>query len=560
MTRPATRATKRRHAKGRDLTALAQFLMLSGGPLRLALAFAAGAIAATAMPPLFFFPGLFAGMTALVWLIDGAEKKRSFFGRIFGPAFRIGWMWGAGYALVALHWVGFAFFIEPQATGWIAPFALLALSFGLGLFFAFGVQAAHWFWADGGQRIVMLAVALTVSEWLRGHILSGFPFDLGGYVFSISEATMQGASLIGIYGLTFIALLAAATPALIWPNAGASLTRRLMPLGAALIVIAGMTGFGVWRLASNEVTSLSSVRFRLVQPNIPQTDKWAPEKAEAIFQSLLDLSAQLTGPQDTGLAGVTHLIWPESVFPFVVASHPDALARIARMLPSGTMLIAGAAREDVAATPGEDGALPAFNSILAINDVGEIIASYDKLRLVPFGEYVPFGFLFRALGFSELVGTQSSFVPGAGSERSFAPYATPPVLPLICYEAIFAGDLGPLAGEAAWILNLTNDAWFAGSIGPEQHFQHARMRAVEEGKPLVRVANTGVTAIVDPYGRISGKLPTDIAGVLDGALSAPINATVYSRYRSLPLAVILGVAFAVAVLRNLLERRKGPQV
>jgi apolipoprotein N-acyltransferase len=469
-------------------------------------------------------------------------------------------MWGAGYALVALHWVGFAFFIEPQVTGWIAPFALIALSLGLGLFFAAGVQAAQWGWADGGQRIVMLATALTVTEWLRGHVLSGFPFDLAGYAFSITTETMQAGSLIGIYGLTFIALLVAATPALIWPSAGASPTRRLMPFGAAVLLVAGMTGFGAWRLASNEETSLSSIRFRLVQPNIPQTDKWDPAKAEAIFQSLLDLSAQLTGPQDTGLAGVTHLVWPESVFPFVVASHPDALARIARMLPPGSMLIAGAAREDVAATPDEDGELPVFNSILAINDVGEIIASYDKLRLVPFGEYVPFDFLFRSLGFSELVGTQSSFVPGAGSARSFAPYATPPVLPLICYEAIFAGDLGPLAADAAWILNLTNDAWFAGSIGPEQHFQHARMRAVEEGKPLVRVANTGVTALVDSFGRVTGILRTDIAGVLDGALSAPINGTVFSEYRSLPLAIMLAIAFAVAVLRNRLEGSKGPQV
>ena len=200
------------------MTALAQFLMLSGGPLRLALAFAAGAIAATCMPPLFFFPGLFAGVTALVWLIDGAERKRGILGRLFGPAFRIGWMWGAGYALVALHWVGFAFFIEPQATGWIAPFALIALSLGLGLFFAAGVQAAQWGWADGGQRIVMLAAALTVTEWLRGHVLSGFPFDLAGYAFSISTETMQAGSLIGIYGLTFIALLVAATPALIVLN------------------------------------------------------------------------------------------------------------------------------------------------------------------------------------------------------------------------------------------------------------------------------------------------------------------------------------------------------
>ncbi|MEX0860374.1 MAG: apolipoprotein N-acyltransferase [Cucumibacter sp.] len=542
------------------MTALAQSLMLSSGLARLGIAFAAGAIAALSLPPLFFLPALFVGVTALVWLLDGAERIRTIGGRLFGPAFRIGWMFGSGYLLVGLHWVGFAFLIEPELTGWVMPLALLALAFGLGLFFAFGTALAHWLWADGGQRIVALAVGLTLTEWLRGHILTGFPFDLPGYALGLSDELLQSASLAGAYGLTFVALLVAATLALIWPAEGEPLARRLVPLSAGLALLAVMLGFGLWRLASTEVTEIAGVKLRLVQPAIAQTDKWRPELADAIFQSLLDLSTAPASPGDPGLVAVTHLIWPESVFPFVVADHPDALARIARLLPPNTLLIAGAAREDHSSNPAPDGSLPVFNSILAINDVGEIVASYDKLRLVPFGEFVPFDFLFRSFGFSELVGAQSSFIPGAGTPRPFEPYATPPVLPLICYEAIFAGDLGPAAKDAQWMLNLTNDAWFADSIGPAQHFHHARMRAVEEGLSMVRLANTGVSALIDPLGRIVAKLPTDAPGVLDGTLSAPVNRTFFARYRSLPLAISLAVAFALVLLRNFAERRERPTV
>ncbi|HUV32452.1 MAG TPA: apolipoprotein N-acyltransferase, partial [Devosiaceae bacterium] len=518
------------------MTALAQFLMLSGGMTRLGIAFAAGAVSALSMPPLFVLPALFVGMSLLVWLLDGAEHKPGLRGRIFGPAFRIGWMYGAGYFLVSMHWIGFAFFIEPEVTAAYMVPAMLAGTLVLGLFYGFGAALAHSMWADGGHRIVALAAALTVTEWLRGHVLTGFPWNLPGYALTAADPMLQPASVIGVYGLTFIALLVAAAPALIWPADAEPAGRRLAPLVAGVGVLAGLFGFGVWRLAATEPAPVEGVRLRMVQPNIAQRDKWQPGRAEQIFQSLLDLSAGRTGPGDPGLEAVTHLVWPESVFPFIVADHPDALARIGRLLPPGTLLIAGAAREDRSAIPAADGTLPVFNSIVAINDVGEIVASYDKLRLVPFGEFVPFAAVFGALGLSELVGAQSNFAPRVGVSRPFALYGTPPVLPLICYEAIFSGDLGPGVEDAQWILNLTNDAWFAGSIGPAQHFHHARLRAVEEGLSLVRVANTGVTAMIDPLGRVLGRLPANQAGVLDAALSAPVNRTIFARYRSWVLA------------------------
>lgn len=542
------------------MTALAQFVMLSSGFVRYGLAFLAGAISALAMPPLFIVPALFVGLPVVVWLLDGAEAKRSITGRLFGPAFRIGWLYGTGYFLVSMHWVGVAFFVEPEITAWVMPFALLAGALALGVSFGLGAALAHLMWGDGGQRILVLAASLSVTEYLRGHLLSGFPWNLPGYALAGTDPMLQSASLVGVYGLSFVALLVAATPALIWPADTTPVGRRLTPLVAGVVVLAAMFAWGQWRLATTEVKEAAGIRLRLVQPNIPQAEKWRPGNEEAIFQSLLDLSAGRTGPDDPGLVGVSHLVWPESVFPFLVAEHPDALARISRLLPPGVVLITGAAREDLTAPPDAQGDRPVFNSILAIDHTGEIIASYDKLRLVPFGEFVPFAGLFGSLGLSELVANQSSFVPGAGTPRPFAPRATPPLVPLICYEAIFAGDLGPHLPGAKWLLNLTNDAWFAGSIGVAQHFHHARMRAVEEGLPMVRLANTGVTAFIDPLGRIEAQLPTDEPGILDGALSEPINPTLFARYRNGPLAIILLVAFAVTLVRNYAERRQRAQV
>jgi apolipoprotein N-acyltransferase len=542
------------------VTALAQFVMLSSGFVRYGLAFLAGAVSALALPPLFILPALFVGLPVVVWLLDGAEAKRSFTGRLFGPAFRIGWLYGTGYFLVSMHWVGVAFFVEPEITAWVMPFALLAGALALGLSFGFGAALAHLMWGDGGQRILVLAASLTVTEYLRGHLLTGFPWNLPGYALGLADPMLQSASLVGIYGLTFVILLVAATPALIWPADSAPIGRRLAPLVAGVAVLVAMFAWGQWRIATTEIRQVAGIRLRLVQPDIPQAEKWRPGNEEAIFQSLLDLSAGRTGPDDAGLVSVTHLIWPESVFPFLVAEHPDALARISRLLPPGVLLITGAAREDLTAPPDAEGDRPVFNSILAIDHTGEIIASYDKLRLVPFGEFVPFAGLLRSLGLTELVANQSSFVPGAGVPRTFAPRATPPLVPLICYEAIFAGDLGPHRPGAKWLLNLTNDAWFAGSIGVAQHFHHARMRAVEEGLPMVRLANTGVTAFIDPLGRIVARLPPDEPGVLDGALSQPVNPTLFARYRNRPLAIILVVAFAVSLIRNYAERRQRAQV
>lgn len=534
------------------MTAIAHSIMLTDGWRRLLIALLAGLVSAAAMPPFFILPGLFLGMTLLVWLIDGMPRPSR--RRLPFAAFGAGWAFGFGYFVASLHWIGTAFFVDPALTGWLAPAAIIALPAILALFFGAGTALAHLFWSDGGHRVLALAGALSLTEYLRGHILTGFPWNLPGYALTGAPQLMQGAAFIGVYGLTFLALAIAATPALLWPASGQPVWRRATPLVTGLLVLVLGVGGGQLRLDMTTLEIRPDMRLRLVQPDIAQEDKWRPGNEEFILARFLDLSAMRTTPDNPGLIAATHLIWPESAFPFLVAEHPNALARIARLLPPGTTLITGAAREEVAASFTGEEETGVLNSILAISDEGEITATYDKLRLVPFGEFLPFRPLFAALGFSELVASQSSFAPGAGTERAFAPAGTPPVLPLICYEAIFSGDLGAKADNAEWILNLTNDAWFAGSIGPDQHFHHARLRAVEEGLPLVRVANTGVTALVDPLGRITAKLSPDESGVLDGQINKPVNKTAFSRYRDAPLLLMLLVSAAIVYLRNRAER------
>lgn len=527
-----------------------QWCLLVHGWRRVVIAFVAGALAALSMPPLFAFPVLFVAFPILVWLLDGVETQQSWHLRIFGPAFRIGWSFGFGYFTISLHWMSGAFFVEPDLFLWALPLGLLGLPAVLALFWGVGAALAHLMWSDYGQRIFALAATLSLTEFLRGQLFTGFPWNLPGYALNITDQTMQLGAVVGIYGLSFLVLIIAMAPATIWPNLGQTKTARFAPLAGSVALLVVLFGFGQFRLNANPTQYRDDVRLRLVQPNIPQAEKWKPENEIPIFEKLLTLSTERSSPQDPGLIAATHLIWPESVFPFLVAERPEALARIARLLPNGTSLIAGAARNNTDRTGLGQTETGLLNSILSFNDQGEINATYDKYRLVPFGEFVPFKPLLSLLGIREMVSASDSFVHGARLNRPFAPSGTPPLLPLICYEDIFSGELGDGINQAEWMLNLTNDAWFAGTIGPAQHFEQARMRAVEQGLPLVRVANTGRTAIVDSLGRVTASLAQDEAAVLNSNLPQRLEKTLFSQYRHMIFYLIIGAVLISVLLRN----------
>ncbi|HEY1153187.1 MAG TPA: apolipoprotein N-acyltransferase, partial [Pseudolabrys sp.] len=270
---------------------------------------------------------------------------------------------------------------------------------------------------------------------------------------------------------------------------------------------------------------------------------------QQVMDRYLKLSDRATGPQSSGVADVTHLIWPESAFPFFLTREPDAMAQIADLLPSRTVLITGSVRAPETVPP--NGRITrAYNSIYTVDGEGSVLGIYDKVHLVPFGEYLPFQSLLEKLGLMQLTKVSGGFLEGDRRRVMTTPQA-PPFLPLICYEIVFPGILPASEPRPGWILNLTNDAWFGISTGPYQHFQQARVRAIEEGLPLVRAANNGISAVVDPVGRIIASLPLGAEGVLDAPLPKALPATVYARLGDAPAALIV-----LAALGWVLRRRR----
>jgi apolipoprotein N-acyltransferase len=452
-----------------------------------------------------------------------------------------GWWFGFGYFLAGLYWVGYAFLVDAKTFGWLLPVAVTVLPAGLAVFTGLGVALARALWTPGPLRLLVLAAALTASEWLRGHVLTGFPWNAFGYALTTPLALAQSAALFGLWGLTFIAVAVFASPAVLADDVKG---RRWAPVLVAVMVLAALAVFGAVRLALNPTESVSGVRLRIMQPNLQQDVKFNYSAKNEVMRHYVELSERITGP-GAGLGNVTHLIWPESAFPFFLTREPDALAAIARMLPANTILITGAARV-AEPIPGVQG-LRVYNSIYVIDHAGSILAIYDKLHLVPFGEYLPFQNFLEHLGLMQLTELRGGFLAGDRRRPIAAPPA-PAMLPLLCYEVIFPGEAVPRGERPGWLVNLTNDAWFGISSGPYQHLQQARVRAIEEGLPLVRAANSGVSAVVDPVGRIVRSLPLGSEGVLDAGLPRPIAATIYARFGDLWLWLAVALTFLVTLI------------
>jgi apolipoprotein N-acyltransferase len=318
-----------------------------------------------------------------------------------------------------------------------------------------------------------------------------------------------------------------------------------LPLALGLAVLAGLGGWGAWRLHRTPTRIVDNVHLRIMQPNLQQDVRFNYAARKEVMDRYIALSSRSSGPQS--VHDVTHLIWPESPFPFILAREPDALAQITSLLSPRTVLITGAIR---LAEPVDRAHPRAFNSIYVIDHDGTIAALYDKVHLVPFGEYLPFEHLLERLGLQELTKQQGGFLAGDRRRLITVPGA-PRALPLICYEIIFPGDVAPPGERAGWIVNVTNDGWFGISTGPYQHFEQARVRAIEEGLPLARAANTGISAIVDPVGRVIDSLPLGSEGVLDSPLPRPLAAPIYARVGDAPALMILAIALLLVVRRRL---------
>ncbi len=526
-----------------SLRAAGLAIILAWGWKRAAIALGAGALSALAMAPFNAWPVLFATFPVAVWLIDGAGA-----GRLRGvpAAAMAGWWFGLGYFVPGLYWIGYAFLVDAQTFAWLLPFAILGLPAYLALFTALGFALARLIWTRDASRVIALAASLTLSEWLRGHALTGFPWNAFGYALTEPLALAQTASLIGLWGLTFLAVAIFARPAALIDGSSRGRKPWLAPV-MGLALLAAMGVFGAARLALQPTAMVANVKLRIMQPNLQQDVRFNYAAKAEVMQKYLTLSDRASGPQSTGVRDVNVLIWPESAFPFFLTREADAMAQIADLLPKGTVLITGSVRApDV---PPGTRITRAYNSIYVIDHDGSVLSVYDKLHLVPFGEFLPFQDWMEKIGLVQLTKVQGGFIPGTRRRTMEIPNA-PRALPLICYEAIFPGDVAERNDRPGWIVNLTNDGWFGISTGPYQHLQQARLRSIEQGLPMVRAANTGISAVIDPLGRFVARLGLGLEGVLDSGLPSAISPTVYARAGDIPVAIIMASALIFVTRRR----------
>ena len=530
--------------RANGLASLIERIILSFGWRRRAIAFISGAAGALALPPLSLFALMVVPLTISVWLIDGALDRAPGRSLSASPsaAFSAGWWMGFGYFIAGLWWVGSALLVDAGKFAWALPLAVVALPAALAVFPAAGFALARLLWSPGPLRIFALAFGLGMAEWARGLLFTGFPWNDLGMALGVNLALAQTASLVGLHGLTFLTIAIFAAPATLWRVSESRL--NLTPTIVAALALVLMAAFGGLRLMSPPSATMPGVKLRLIQPNIAQNDaSFGPEKKQAILRRYFDLSERATSPDRSGVRDVTHLIWPESAFPFILSRDPQALSEIVDFLGSGATLITGAARR-------EDGSPPRyFNSIEIIGRGGLSAQHYDKQHLVPFGEYMPLASLLDRTHITQLVDIPGGFEPGSGPRILHVP-GLPDAMPLVCYEAIFPIEFGGLmsgADRPTWLLNVTDDAWFGLTPGPYQHFAQARLRAIELGVPLVRDANSGISAVLDGFGREIALAPLGAEGVLDAELPEALAPTLQSHLGSVG-AMLIGMAFLAAAL------------
>ncbi len=512
------------------LATIAAFLGGLTGWRRLGAAAALGALATLSAPPAYAIPVLLIAFPGLLWILDGVTGRRT--------AFLVGWSFGFGFFVPSLYWIAFALTVDLAAYFWMIPFAVAGLPAALAIFVGLATLAHHMLPLAGLARVLAFAALWGLAEFARGHLFTGFPWQLVGYGWVGWAPVLQSVSVIGIYGLSLLTVAATALPAtLVDTSRGRWSGRGIAACLCALAVFAAIAVAGAVRLG-DRVADVPDIRLRLVQPNIAQSDKWDRELAPQHFALHVALS-QRPGPEP-----VTHVIWPETATPYAVGRYPEIRQAIAAATPAGGLVVTGTAR--FSDTPRRQ----IWNSLAAVDDQGAIVGTFDKFHLVPFGEYVP---LRGILPVEKITPGRLDFSPGPGP-RTLALPGLPPVSPLICYEVIFPGrvtESGPMAERPGWLLNLTNDAWYGETAGPHQHFAMTRTRAVEEGMPLVRVATTGISGVVDPHGRVIASLPLGVQGVVDSPLPKSLESpTPFARWRNIPfwaITLILVLATALGV-------------
>jgi apolipoprotein N-acyltransferase len=494
-------------------------------------AIAAGIVASLSLPPADVLPVLWIAFPILIWLLDGVKTWKG--------ALWVGWLFSFGFLAFSLYWLTFALFVAIDQYWWLVPFASSGLAFGLSIYFGIGTAIA---WRVPRERPLARILALvglwSLAWWVYGHALTGFPWNLPGYAWTEFPWLIQIASVIGIYGVTVLVILAPALAAL---TGSAFVTRaqgrRAAAAGIAIVLLAAV--FGAIRLPLGAVPVVPDVRLRLVQPSIAQNLKWVEGRFDNNLRQHIELSLK---PADKP---PTVIIWSEAAEPFPLEKHPQNAKTLGSILKPGQLLITGIDRDLTDENP------PSFrDSIQVLNNTGDILSTYDKFHYVPFGEYMPLSRylpMIKAVAVGDIEPT-----PGPGPKTVRLP-GLPPVGLSICYEVIFPGNVVDRKDRPDWIVDVTNDAWFGLSAGPYQHFAMMRVRAVEEGLPLANAANDGISGVVDPYGRVTALLGLGKIGALDADLPTPIAETIYARVGDNLFFVMAG---ALAIAGFALGRRK----
>ena len=490
-----------------------------------------GAATTLSLPPFFFLPVLLVTFPILIWQMESVETRRD--------AFALGWCFGFGYFCAGLYWIAHALLIDAARFGWAIPFAVGGLSALLALYVGFTTWATCALRVRGLAQIFVFSALWCVGEIMRGWILTGFPWNPLGSVWTTFLPVFQSVAWIGIHGLSLLTVCAACMLAL-WGRWGSKGC-----VAVTFAVLVGLSLIGAWRVPADKAPVVADVRLRLVQPSIPQTLKWDTAQRQNHVQRYIALSQDAWNESEIS---PTHVIWGESAVPWAIDGHRDhdlraLLAEIPRRaLSTGaktSVLITGGDRM----TPPGVRPVQFWNSVLSIDHTGQVHEPFDKAHLVPFGEYVP---LRSILPVDKVTPGAIDYSVGSGRRTVQWP-GLPPVSPLVCYEVIFSGRAHALDNRPDWILNVTNDGWYGVSTGPYQHFATAVARAVEEGLPLVRVANNGISAVIDPWGRITASLGLNEVGFRDADLPLPLEPTFYSQW-SQRVPVWLSIFFLLVAL------------
>lgn len=501
------------------------FLKQLSGWKRQFFAFAIGSVMTLSMPPYNVFPLVWLCLPALILMLQGTTSLRQ--------AFATGWSFAFGFFVFSLYWIAASMFVDFKTFWWAVPFSVAGLPALFAIYYGAAAAIARKIGVSDLPGIVVFGLLWFLADYARGHLFTGFPWILLGYVWSGHLQILQITSVIGIYGLTLLTAIAACLPAAL--GTGSKPPRIAFSLSLAIFVV--VSAWGDYRLQNTRIEETPNVFVRLVQPNIDQKTKWAIVERENHFRNLIELTAQKSD------RAVTHYFWPETASTYYLSEDGVRRDEIAAVIPAASTVMTGVVRR----ITNSNNVLQYYNSLVAVDGLGRLVAGYDKAHLVPFGEYMPFR---KYIPIHAIATMGADFSSGPGP-KSLRVAGLPLFSPLICYEAIFPGNVVDDQDRPDFLLNLTNDGWYGRTIGPYQHFAIARVRAIEEGLPLLRVANTGISGIIDPVGRIIGQLGLGERGVLDSELPKPISKTIFSEMKEESLWTLFLLVSGVCFWKNL---------